>query len=172
MEDLSSVGSLVAVLMSAWALWRSERTRSAALRASWDDAREFRQPFWEPLERAYEKHRASSNGTLPTTLKGLIGAAGLPPGVPLGKGRQIKNWGSDYSGKLGTDQRNIWNFVEAVYPNPGGSGGTMDNSLIDADLREAFHEARRKLSTFLSDNAKSSAIARSVMSSTIQSAKY
>lgn len=148
MDGFALVASLLAVLISGWALWRTEQARVTALRNAWDSATEARRPFWNSIEQAYGIFRADYSSEMPENLHALIGAAGLPPGVPVKPGHNIRNWAEDNADTLGTDQRHLWSLAVRVYSGSSPSQDTMHGSIIDSPLHGEFDAARKKLSRF------------------------
>lgn len=107
-----------------------------------------RERFWTSLREAYGRFRRAQP-SLPGDLDALIGAAGVPPGLPRPSGRHLRTWASENKRSFGPDQRALWNFSCAVYPaRDGRSGLVTDHSSVDSATAVAFHQARGDLARF------------------------
>ena len=152
MKSADIIAALAA--LASWvALWINVRvtrdSKKTLVQASWDDARIYRTTFWPIVRSAYTSFRTSPKRTLPENLDALVGSAGMPPNVPIDKGRNLRNWFEDYGSRLSSDQRNLWEFASAVYPpRTGGITDVMEGSIIPVEDRDKFHRARQVLGTF------------------------
>ncbi len=129
--------------VALFALWRAEQVRRSMLRVTWDDVREHRGRVLPIARRAYAAFQKGKSEDWPKDLRALLGAASLPPNVPVGRKVQIRNWLNDNQSHLNPDQRRMWEFAAAVYPAYDLAG-----SVIPANERNDFHESRRQLATF------------------------
>ena len=73
----------------------------------------------------------------------------MPPNLPLRSGQNLRNWHDDYGAYLNSDQRMLWEFVDAIYPpRTDDTADGLERSVIPQDDRTRFHEARFKLGTY------------------------
>ena len=148
--DIISALAALASWVAVWINLRITRdSKRSIVQESWDDARTYRTTFWPTVRSAYASFRTSRESTLPENLDALIGSAGMPPKVPLGKDHNLRNWFEDHGSRLSSDQRNLWEFATVVYPpRTDGMTDVMEGSIVPAQEKKEFHRARQVLGTF------------------------
>jgi len=148
--DIIAAFAAIASWVALWVNVRVTRdSKKTLVQASWDDARTYRTKFWPIVRAAYKTFRISREHVLPENLDALIGSAGMPPNLPIPRGHNLRNWIDDYGSRLNTDQRNLWEFVTAIYPpRTGGMTDVMERSLVPDTDRDSFHRSRQVLGTF------------------------
>jgi hypothetical protein len=149
----SDIIAALAALASWVALWINVRitrdSKKTLVQASWDDARTYRIKFWPIVRAAYASFRTPRTAVLPEDLDALVGGTGMPPNVLIKKDRNLRSWFDDYGARLSTDQRNLWEFVSAIYPpRTGGTPDVMEGSIIPDGDKESFHRSRQVLGAF------------------------
>ena len=147
--NVSDVIAGIAAAAALWAWWRTEQTRGAILRTSWDQSRHFRKIFWRVIRGTYTPFVNGKADEWPREISTLIGSAGMPPNVPVKKGAQIKHWYDDNYNFFNADQKKLCEFVIGIYPpRTENTIEVMDASIIETTDRDEFDEARRNLATF------------------------
>lgn len=158
-DDLSQEWSIVASWVGAIAAWigsavvllaerRRRQERAAEMAQKYSELAGDRETFWTALRDAYSRYRQSCPHA-PEQLESLIRAAGVPHDLAPRKGRDLRQWPAENAGKLGPDQRIIWEFVSIVYPaRQGRQGYVSDYSFITLANAKAFHQARGNLARF------------------------
>ena len=146
---ISATIASISAAASLWALWRTEQTRGAVLRSSWDQSREHRKTFWRVVRATYANFHKDKSGEWPNDVSTVVAAGGMPPNVPVGKGAQVKNWYDDHQKYFNVESGRIAQFVVAIYPpRTDITVDLMDDSIVDSADRDSFDNARRQLATF------------------------
>jgi len=150
---ITAVAAVLGALASWAAVWVNlrviKRNRRELVQSAWDDVRPQRGVFWPIVRRTYASFRADRGTITPENLDALIGSAGMPPNLPLRPGQHLRNWHDDYGAYLNSDQRMLWEFVDAIYPpRTDDTADVLERSDIPQDDRTRFHEARFKLGTY------------------------
>jgi len=80
----------------------------------------------------------------------------MPPNVPVDKSEHLKTWYINHGGRMNPDQRELWKFVTSVYPpRSSKTKKVTDQSIIEVQNRDTFHQSRWEMSRFFQRNSKS-----------------
>jgi len=147
--DPSDIIAGIAVLISLFALWRTEQTRRNAVKVAWDRARDCRRTFWPIIRHAYQRFLSTNSEGYPKDLEQLISVAGIPPNVPVPKATQIKDWYKTSHKSLSERQSQIWEFATKVYPRRNSDiTDVLERSIVKTEDRDEFDNSRRCLANF------------------------
>ena len=169
--DQSDIISGIAAAAALFALLRTEQTRTHLLRAGWDEIREYRGKLRPIARQTYASFVANKEGNWPENLELLLISAGLPPNVPIRKGKQIANWYEENNRGFNEDQSRLWEYAAGVYPEKtDGAANHLDSIIIDNKDRNSFDESRRHIATFFHRQWQATSNRRlfSVLSHTIE----